>query len=212
MDVYQTEEQQVDAIKSYWKENGNTIIAGIVIGLGSFIGYNKYQDYNAEQEVKVAESFQAVMESAGTDEQAFTSAANQFISENSDSSYASLTALALAKQAATSQDWAEVEKQLTVAVSKATDSGIKAIATMRLARVQVQQEQYDNALATLSAQLPASFTAAAEEIKGDVYFKQGKNDLARNAYQAAIDANGVAANPSLQMKLDDLAVAVNLPK
>ena len=210
MDVYQTEEQQVEAIKGFWKENGMTVIAGLVIGLGGFVGYNTYKDSVAEEQVMVAEGFQAVMESVGQDQQAFTTAANKFIDENAESSYAPLTALALAKQAAQSQDWPQVQKHLETAVAKAKDNGIKAIATIRLARVQVQQEAYEPALATLSAELPTSFKAQIEEIKGDIYLKQDKKDLARNAYQAAIDANGLTTNPGLQIKLDDLAVVVNL--
>lgn len=210
MDVYQTEEQQVDAIKAYWKKNGTTLIAGFVIGIGGFIGFNFYKDNQAAQQLMVSESFQAVIETMGQDDKAFTEAADKFIAENQDSTYASLTALALAKQAAESKDWPQVEKHLTTAVEKATDAGIKAIASLRLARVQVQLETFDKALATLSAQLPESFKASIEEIKGDIYLKQGKKDLARNAYQAALDANGVATNPTLQMKLDDLAVAINL--
>ncbi len=50
-----------------------------------------------------------------------------------------------------------------------------------------------------------------EEIKGDIYLQQGKQDLARTAYQAAIAADGLATSPSLQIKLDDLAQVVNLP-
>ena len=83
---------------------------------------------------------------------------------------------------------------------------------MRLARVQLQLEKYDEALATLSATLPAAFSAGVEEVKGDIYFKQGKTELARNAYQAAIDGAGEGTNPALQMKLDDLAQVVNLSK
>ncbi len=210
MDVYQTEEQQVDAIKGYWKENGTTIIAGLAIGFASFIGYNVYQDKQAEQQLLVSEGFQAVMEASDTDTKAFTEAAGAFIAENGESSYASLTAFALAKEAADSKDWAQVEKHLTVAQEKATDSGIKAIASLRLARVQVQLSEFDKALATLATELPESFKASVEEIKGDIYLKQDKKDLARNAYQAAIDANGLATNPNLQMKLDDLAVVIDL--
>ena len=49
-----------------------------------------------------------------------------------------------------------------------------------------------------------------EEIKGDTYLLQGKKELARNSYQVAIAADGLASSPSLQMKLDDLATAVKL--
>jgi len=31
LDVYSTEEEQVEAIKKWWNENGKSIIAGIII-------------------------------------------------------------------------------------------------------------------------------------------------------------------------------------
>ena len=61
-----------------------------------------------------------------------------------------------------------------------------------------------------SSPLPESFSAEVEEIKGDVYLLQNKAELARNAYQAAIAAGGLTNSPSLQMKLDDLATAIDL--
>ena len=211
MEIYQTEEQQVEAIKGYWERNGKTIIAGLVIGLGSFIGFNKYQDNQFEQQLMVSDNYQTIIDGSTANPEAFIAEGETFISENSDSSYASLTALALAKKSASHQDWVEVQKQLTTAINSAPTAGIKAIASLRLARVQVQLEQFSEALVTLNSDLPASFTAAIEEIKGDTYLQQGKNDLARNAYQAAIAADGLATSPSLQIKLDDLAQITTLP-
>ena len=211
MEIYQTEEQQVEAIKSYWQQNGNTIIAGIALGFAGFIGFNLYQDNQFEQEVAVSDSYQTLIEQSSKDAEAFTANGEKFISENGKNSYVSLTALALAKESASHKDWPQVQKQLTTAIESAPTDGIKAIASLRLARVQVQLEQYSDALATLNSNLPESFTAAIEEIKGDAYLQQGKNDLARNAYQAAIAADGIATSPSLQIKLDDLAQVTTLP-
>ena len=213
MDIHQTEEQQVEAIKSFWSANGNAIIAGLAIGFAGFIGLNYYNDHKLQQELNTSEAYQAMLESTSEDSEAFETAGKAFIAENSDSSYTMLTAIALAKAATEKQDWAQAESYLSTAIEKSVDDGIKAIASVRLARVQLQLEKYDQALATLASKLPASFDASVEEIKGDIYFKQGKNELARNAYQAAIDgaAEG-GANPALQMKLDDLAQAINLSK
>lgn len=159
----------------------------------------------------VSDSYQTLIEQSGKDAKAFTANGEKFISENGNNSYVSLTALALAKESATHKDWPQVQKQLTTAIESAPTDGIKAIASLRLARVQVQLEQYSDALATLNNNLPESFTAAIEEIKGDAYLQQGKNDLARSAYQAAIAADGIATSPSLQIKLDDLAQVTTLP-
>jgi len=210
VDVYQTEEQQVEAIKSYWEENGNMIIAGIVLGFAGFIGFNLYKDNKLDNEIAISDSYQTLIENSAIDKAAFGENAKKFINENGNTSYASLTALALAKDAADKKDWQGAQTQLTAALESAPTEGIKGIASLRLARVQIQQEQYEQALATLAKPISKSFVAAVEEIKGDTYLLQGKEELARNAYQAAITADGLASSPSLQMKLDDLATAVNL--
>ncbi|ALO35816.1 hypothetical protein CMT41_14630 [Colwellia sp. MT41] len=211
MEIYQTEEQQVEAIKGYWQKNGNTIVAGIALGFAGFVGFNFYLDDKLEQELAVSDSYQTLMEQSGKDFAAFTANGEKFISEHGNNSYVSLTALALAKESASHKDWTQVEKQLTIAIESAPTDGIKAIASLRLARVQVQLEQYSQAFTTLNNNLPVSFTAAIEEIKGDAYLQQGKKDLARNAYQAALAANGIATSPNLQIKLDDLAQVTTLP-
>lgn len=212
MEIYQTEEQQVDAIKGYWQKNGNTIIAGIALGFASFIGYNFYQDSKVKQELLISDRYQTLIEQSTKETNTFALDAQKFIDENTDSSYAALTALAMAKESASYKDWTLVQKQLMIAINSAPSEGIKAIATLRLARVQVQLEQYTEALVTLKQALPASFTAALEEIKGDAYLQQGKKELARNAYQAAINADGLTTSPSLQVKLDDLAQVSRLPE
>ena len=210
MEVYQTEEQQVDAIKGYWKENGSMIITGLVVGLAGYVGFNFYKDSQFAEEVARSEAYQVVMEKSDK-EADFTQAGETFIAENAKTSYAALTALSLAKESASHQDWAQTATYLTTAIENAPNDGIKAIASVRLARVQIQLSEFDKALATLNNPLPESFTSSVEETKGDAYLKQGKTDLARSAYQAALAVEGEAANPVLQMKLDDLAQAVNLP-
>lgn len=212
MEQFQTEEQQVEAIKGFWKENGNAILGGFAVGLAAFVGYNYYQDEKLTTEQAASDSFQAVLEQAEGDNAQFATAGEKFIADNGDSSYASLTALALAKDAADNKAWDKVAGYLNTAIEKAPTAEIKAIATVRLARVQVEQAQLDTALTTLGAQLPEAFNATVEEIKGDIYVQQDKKSLARNAYQAAIDASGASVNPALQIKLDDLAEAVNLAK
>lgn len=210
MEVYQTEEQQVDAIKSYWKDNGNYIIAGLVIGLAGYIGFNFYKDNQLAQEVARSDAYQVVVEQSDKDTAEYTKAGDAFIADNAQTSYASLTALSLAKEAASHKDWPQAATYLTAAIDSAPNDGIKGIAIIRLARVQIQLTEFEKALTTLTAKLPASFTASVEETKGDAYLKQGKKELARTAYQAALSVEGSTNSPALQMKLDDLAQAINL--
>ncbi|WP_371376417.1 YfgM family protein [Thalassotalea aquiviva] len=207
METYQTEEQQVEAIKKFWKENGNSLIAGLVIGLGGFVGWGYYQDSKLEANQQLTQQYQDVITSYATKEDGFQTEAQAFIAENSDSAYATFVAFALAKEAIDAEQYADAEKHLQQALSVAATENLKAIATLRLARVQVQLQSFDAALATLGNKLPESFQAAAEEIKGDAFLLQGKKDLARTAYLAAADAGGLEGNNTLQIKLDDLAQA-----
>lgn len=210
MEIYQSEEQQVEAIKSFWKENGNSIIAGLVIGLGGFLGYNYYQDSKLEAIESASTQYQQNMEVMTSDGESFRANSQSFIKENSDSSYAAFTALALAKDASSHSDWKEAAKQLNSAIELAPSEEVKAIAQLRLARVQIQQESIDDALATLEKTFPEKFQAIVAETKGDAYLLNGNKEQARNAYQAAADAGGLETSPQLQIKLDDLAVAINL--
>ncbi len=214
MEIYQTEEQQVEAIKGFWQKNGNAIIAGLVIGFAGFIGFNVYKDDKLAKEMTVSDSYQNLIESADKNPDSFIASGEKFVAENKESNYATLTALGLAKQAASHEDWTQVEKYLSTAITNSKDAGIKAIATLRLARVQIQLDKVDAALATLNNSvenpLPKSFKSSIEEIKGDAYLLQDKKDLARVAYQEAIAATAGQANQVLQMKLDDLAENIRL--
>ena len=62
MDVYNSEEQQVEAIKSWWQENGKSIIAGVVIGFVGLFGWRYYNDYTRQQSESSAAGYQQVMQ------------------------------------------------------------------------------------------------------------------------------------------------------
>lgn len=209
MDTFQTEEQQVDAIKKYWQDNGNSLIAGLVIGLGGFIGWNYYQDSVVAEQEQVSAQFQSTMENFAAKEVSFRANAEAFIGEHSESNYAAFAAFALAKDAGSHSDWAAAATHLQKAVELASSDNMQAIALIRLARVQVQQQAYDDALATLAKPMPETYKASVEEIKGDTYLLQGNKELARTAYQASADAGGLQINPALQLKIDDLNTSVN---
>lgn len=212
MDIHQTEEQQVEQLKSLWQEYGNAIIAGLVLGFGGFIGYGYYNENKAAEEFAASDSYQSVVELAGKDDEAFQAQGGDYLKNNQNAGYAALTALALAKDSAEHKDWPQVEKYLQAAIDNSKDKGISAIASLRLARVQIETEQLDKALATLSKPLPEAYKSAVEEAKGDAYLKKGDADKARAAYQVAVDSLGESRNPALQMKLDDLAENIVLSK
>lgn len=202
---YETEEQQVEAIKNWWKENGTAVIFGAVVGLGGLWGWRYYNDAKIEaQEVASAAYTKAMDELAakGLDAASDTQA---FIDANKDNNYAALAAMMLAKSAVEAGEFKQAEQQLKwIKQNKASDV-LLATVNLRLARVQSQLTEYDAAIATLAEIKAEAFQAKASEVKGDIYMLQGNAEQARTAYQAAVAAGGAVNNPALQIKLDDLA-------
>ncbi len=48
---YETEEQQVEALKEWWAENGKAVIAGIVLGAGVIGGWTFWKGHQEKQAV-----------------------------------------------------------------------------------------------------------------------------------------------------------------
>jgi predicted negative regulator of RcsB-dependent stress response len=189
MEHYETEEQQVEAIKRFWKENGTAVIVGAVLGLGGLWGWRYYNDEQIASKEQASAEF-ATQTAALLAEDANFGQAKQYIDENSDTGYAMLMAFQLAQQAIDRKDLSEAEKQLAFAAANSQNDAVNALANLRLARVQLALEQPEKALASVEKVTSIAFNAQQQEIKGDIYVKQEMFDKARSAYSAAVAANG----------------------
>jgi predicted negative regulator of RcsB-dependent stress response len=206
MERYETEEQQVEAIKRFWKENGVAIIVGAALGLGGLYGWRYYNDTKIASQEQASSNYEIATQELGSNEVGF-SRAQDYIDSNSETGYALLMSLNLAQQAIERKDLTEASKQLGFVAASAQNTSIQAIANLRLARVKLDQGQHEEALATLDNISDEAFTAQLQETKGDIFFAQQLFDKARAAYSAALQEN--ANNNVLKMKLDDLASVAN---
>ncbi|CCQ11494.1 Mlr7403 protein [Pseudoalteromonas luteoviolacea B = ATCC 29581] len=200
MEIYSTEEQQAEAIKRFFRENGVSLALGIVLGLGGLYGWKAYNAYKIESAEATSNAFTAVIESDDA-----LAKSESFIAEYSGSNYAVLAAFVAAKEAVEQKQLDKAAEKLSWAAENVKNAELKATALLRLARVQLAQGSADKALETLSKTMPESFKAQIAEIKGDVLLSKGDSNGARDAYQSAIDNGGAENNPMLQIKLDDLA-------
>ncbi|NVK26060.1 MAG: tetratricopeptide repeat protein [Gammaproteobacteria bacterium] len=213
MEIYSTEEQQEEAIKNFLKENGLNIVVGAVLGVSGWLGWNWYSDKQlAEKEAASAqyEKFAEVAQAADVTLETVNSELNQFVAQYGESGYAIFAQLIAAKQAVIEGKFEQAEKSLTAAAAQAESSSLKDLVTVRLARVQIEQEKFDAALTSLNAVSNEGYSSRVAELKGDVYLAQGNTDKARSEYQAAADKGGLETNTVLKMKLDDLALSAKL--
>ncbi|MDO6527998.1 tetratricopeptide repeat protein [Motilimonas sp. 1_MG-2023] len=202
---YETEEQQVDAIKNWWKENGTAVIFGTVIGLGSLWGWRFYNEQKIASQEQASQAYTQAITTLETGSEDAISSTQAFIDSNADNNYGTLAALMLAKVAVDKGDFELALSQLEWAKKNKVSEVLLPTVNLRLARVQTELKQFDAALATLAEVKDDAFKAKAEEAKGDILLLQGQAQKARAAYQSAVLAGGNTGNPALQIKLDDLA-------
>lgn len=203
MERYETEEQQVEAIKQFWKDHGMAIIVGALLGLGGLYGWRWYTDKQIQSHEMASTSYQAAVETLGQADG--ENKLDAFIKANPDSGYASLAGLVAANQAIADKNYDAAASYLNSVATHAADAHIATVASLRLARVQLEMNQPDAALSTLGAIKDDAFSAQIEELKGDAYVSQAQFDMAREAYTAALEKS--TNNRLLQMKLDNLSVA-----
>ena len=207
METYTTEEQEIEAVKQWWKENGMAIGLGIVIGLGGLFGWRGYQAHQIEQAVGASTVYEQLLVDVRTSETEQALANGQDILDNyADTEYAVLTALILAKLAHDENDLAQAKTHLQFARDNAEGDEIQSLAQLRLARLAYTEDNYDEALGLLSGNKIKGFDAAVAELKGDIYLQQGDVSKAREEYALALSKSTQAsANYALlEMKLDSL--------
>ncbi len=207
MDVYKTEEEQVEAIKKWWQENGKSIIAGVVIGITAIFGWRAYDNHmvvQAEQASLLYE--QMIVAARKNDDENTLVYANRIINDYKSSTYAVFASLMLAKVAAEAGELEQAEAHLRWVLKNNSQVEFEHIARLRLARVLIASDKLELATETLNVNKPDAFAASYDELRGDIYVKQGKPDAAIQAYKESLANTKGSENAQsvLQMKLDDL--------
>jgi predicted negative regulator of RcsB-dependent stress response len=206
MNDYVTDDEQVEKIKQWWKENGSSVIAGLVIGVGGLFGWRYWVDYRDNQAAEASEHFQRMTQAIeqGQDQQAIDEA-KAILDDYGSTAYAALAQFTLARAHADRNEYEQAAQALQALLDSRPDLAMEMLARKRLAAVQLQLKRYDEGLATLKVDYPKSFAAGFEELRGDLLAARGDAASAREAYQRARLAQPPSADPALlQQKLDAL--------
>ncbi len=209
METYRGEDEQVQALKDWWKENGRAVIAGLAIGIAVIAGYRYWQGYQKTQAEEASLLYaEVIATAAGQPEQAFASG-RKIIDNYGRTPYAILTAFTLARLAVDKSDYETARVQLRWALDNARDDGFRHVARLRLARVLAAQARPQQALELLQDQAAPGFDTLYRETRGDILVQQGKAAAAAEQYRLALGDHELDPEHRrvLEMKLNDLAGA-----
>ena len=207
MEGYASEQEQIEAIKKWWKENGKFIIVGLVLGFVVLIGSRTWIEHKHSLAEGASMEFeQLLVELNQQNNEAVDQRAERIISTYPKTPYAPLAAMALAKAKIADGDLAAAHEKLQWALDHAQQPEIQHTARLRLAKVLIAQGESTQAISLLDGADADNFRALYEEVKGDAYRATGDTAKAVQSYKQAMEAQAAGVpSQQLQMKLDDVS-------
>ncbi len=181
-----SDDEQVERLKAWWKANGNSIIAGVVIGLGGFFAWQwwgSYQDKLAGEGAEAYETFAQV--AFANDVKKTDDALAQLQSEYGGTSYYQFAAMELARQQVNAGSLQAAEKTLGSLLKQSDDSALKPLLETRLARLLVAQQRLDEAGKLLDSINSDAYAAETAAIRGEIAYQRGDMAGARAALEEA---------------------------
>jgi predicted negative regulator of RcsB-dependent stress response len=180
------EQEQLDALKAFWKQYGNLITWGLTAALAVFAALNGWDWWQREQAGKAGALFEQLDRAAQAgDAQRAGQVFNDLKERYPGTSFAEQgAALAARVQFERGQSEAATASLIWLA-EHASEDEYRTVARLRLAALLLEKKDYDAALKQLDAATAPNFAALVADRRGDVLLAQGKRDQAREAYQAA---------------------------
>lgn len=207
MTDYLTEEEQVAQLKRWVKEYGLTVLLGVVLAFIIVSGWNYWQSYRTKNLLHASAIYDEMLTLiVQNNSQAVTDHAQKLIKHYSNTPYAQMAALALARQAIALKQYGPAQTQLNWVITHSKNPAIREIARLRAARISITEKKPDAALTLLATVDDKSFNSLINEIKGDAYLELQNKTAAKHSYQLALQElpNAAMLRPILQMKYDDL--------
>lgn len=205
MAIYDTEEEQLEALKSWWKENGQSSIIGVVIGIAVIIGWNFWQSHQQEKAEQASNLYaQLVKAVADNKTDSVGKIAERLQEQFNDSEYADFSGLLLA-QLKTQQGDLAGAKDLLRQIAANSNKELSNIAKLRLVRLMLASGEYEQGLQLISEVDPSTesgFSGNYDELAGDLLVALDRLDEARTSYEKALRSGH--QSPLLKIKIEDL--------
>lgn len=212
MSRYDTEEEQVEAIKSWWKKNGTQVLSLLLVGVIAISGWRYWTNTQYVESANASSLFELLqinMQKGSFGE--VSREALKLIQEQPDSPYATGAAMLYAKYSLDKGDTDAALQQFKWVSESAEDAQLRNSAQLSIARIYADQKAFDEANQSLSilakANLQGAEKASFDYVSGLVALAQSKSEDAFAAFKN-VTANAKAEKNLIglaQIQLDDLS-------
>lgn len=204
------EQEQLDALKSWWKENRKWLSATLVVAVVGYAAIYYWKNYQQKQGVEASTLYAEVLKQvASNDVKRINDSVAALVEKYSGTAYAPRAQLLAVQTNLQAKDLARAKTQLEWVIAHASESGLQDTARLKLSSILLDEKNYADAMKLLNATHPDAFVGLYSDLKGDVLSAQGKTEEARTAYKLAyekMDSKSSYRN-LIQLKLDGLGSA-----
>jgi predicted negative regulator of RcsB-dependent stress response len=193
VESYRTEEEQVEALRRWWQENGRSTIVAIILALGVGFGYQGWKNHGETSAEGASDLYQRMLQAFSApavspeQQQLAVQLAEQLKTEYDDSTYAQFAALQLARVAVGANELDTAQAELRWVLGKADKgSDVARLAQLRLARVLAASGEPEQALTILDQGGEGPYKASYAVARGDILLSMGRSGEASESYAAAL--------------------------
>lgn len=204
------EQEQVDALKAWWKQYGKTVVMAVIVFIATVAGIQGWRYYQSNQANQAAALYSQLENAAqAKDTKKVRDAAGQIIEKFASTPYAARAALISASANYESGDAKSAKAQLEWVVGHTKEAPILDMARLRLAGVLLDEKNFAEALKLLDTKHGETYNGLYADLRGDIMAAQGKVEDARKAYNDSIQKTDEKSpfRKYIQIKLDSLGEA-----
>lgn len=207
MSIHIEEQEQIEALKSFWDKYGTFIIASLIMVLAIMYGWRYWQNYKVN---KLESASSVYMQMTGMIETGKEGEAKllaeHLMKDYKNTAYASLAALMLGKKDVLDHKLDSAETSLKWVMQNGSQKSMRQLATIRLAKIFLEEKKAQQAIDVLKNIDDNALLAEVYEVKADAMLLLGKRGDAISLYKNALElsAKSEKQSPLLAMKLKQL--------
>ncbi len=182
---YLSEEEQAARLQKLWRDYGFILVLALVVGIGAVVGWNYYQQSQAQAKEDAAYMYQdfLVTRALEGDLDAFL---EEMDKTRASARYIPFALLYRAKDAVEAEEYETALQFLEESLERSKDKILDDMILVRIARLQMQLQQDDEALNTL-ARVGEDYKFLVLELTGDIHRDGGRYADAKSAYEQALE-------------------------